>query len=175
MARRIILPRELDVRLNNLAGMVEEVNGILLYRRQEDLCHLEGIFMTGVGEEGHVQAEHDKIVIANEFFRRNPEYKYVKFHTHSIGTITKYGDYYSDHFSEGDIETYKEQLKENKEFIAMLITQKTKLLCGIDNPTLEIVEDYPGFEKRKQAVRDAFYIIKRNLGYDNGPFNARKI
>src|SRR3989344_6003264 len=160
MTRKIILPRELDVRLNNLTRMVEEVNGILLYRRHGELCPLEEIFMTGVGEEGHVQAEHDKILIANEFFRRNPEYKYVKFHTHSIGTITKYGDYYSDHFSEGDIETYKEQLKENKEFIAMLITQKTKLLCGIDNPVLEVVEDYPGYKTRSQAVEEAFEVIK---------------
>src|SRR3989339_1491985 len=102
MGRKVLLPREIDRRLDNLTELVEEVDGILLYRRQGDYCPIEALFMTGVGSAGHVQAQPDRMEVANDFFRRNPDYQFVKFHTHSKETIDKFGDYYAKHFSQGD-------------------------------------------------------------------------
>lgn len=166
MARRVLLPSEIEKRLNDLTGLMQEVNGILLYRRQKDDCPLEAVFMTGVGCEGDVQANPQRMVVANEFFRRNSDYQFVKFHTHSKGTIEKFGDYYARHFSQGDINGIKEQLKEDRNFMAMLITPKTKLLSGIDNPTLIMVDDFIGYHHRSQAVSQSLKVIAKNLGYD---------
>ena len=121
MARKIILPEEINEKLDNLADLVEETNGILLYRRRGNSCPVEGLFMTGVGNAGHVQAYPERIKIANEFFKRNLKYQFVKFHTHSKGTIRRFGDYYSRHFSPEDINGIEEQLRHDREFIAMLV------------------------------------------------------
>ncbi|MEK6921368.1 MAG: hypothetical protein AABX82_05770 [Nanoarchaeota archaeon] len=91
MTRKVLLPKELETRLNGLTSLVEEVKGVLFYRPQEEYCPLEAIFMTGVGTEGHVQANPGRLEVVNEFFGRNPDYHYVEFHTHCEGTIKKYG------------------------------------------------------------------------------------
>lgn len=174
MTRIVILPRELEHRLNNLTNLVEEVDGTLLYRRLEDYCLIDSIFMMGVGKEGHVQAQPERIKIANEFFKRNPDYRFVKFHTHSKGTIDKFGQYYATNFSAGDIDTFKDMLEDDKEFMAMLVTPTTKLLWGIDNPELVVVDDSPRYRNRNQAVSEALRVIARNLGYDIDFFQATR-
>lgn len=166
MSRKILLPREIDNRLNDLTRVVEEVNGILLYRRREDICPIESVFMTGVGTEGHVQSQPERIEITNEFFKRNPDYRFIKVHTHSQATIDKFGQYYARNFSSQDHEGIKEQLKHDKDFMAMLITPKTKLLYGTDNPELHIVDDFPGYANRSSGVDDSIKVIAQNLGYD---------
>ena len=173
MTRKIILPEEVNGKLDNLAGLVEEVNGILLYRRRNDSCPVEGLFMTGVGSAGHVQASPERIEMSNEFFRRNPDYQFVKLHTHSKGTIRKFGDYYARHFSQGDIDGIKEQLRHDEDFIAMLVTPEVKLLSGIDNPTLNVVGDFPGYKSRRDFISQEFRTIAENLGYDLDRLRAR--
>ncbi|MFH1212035.1 MAG: hypothetical protein V1659_03850 [Candidatus Woesearchaeota archaeon] len=166
MARKVLLPKEIDARLDGLSGLIEEVDGILLYRRQGDYCPVEALFMTGVGSAGHVQAQPARIQVANEFFRQNPSYQFVKFHTHSKGTIDKFGQYYSRHFSRGDIDAIKEQLKHDRDFMAMLVTPEIKLLCGIDNPELSVVNGFSDYQDRSRVVSQSLEIIARNLGYD---------
>ena len=174
MARKVLLPREIDGRLDNLTGLVEEVDGILLYRRQGDYCPIEALFMTGVGSAGHVQAQPDRMEVANEFFRRNPDYQFVKFHTHSKGTIERFGDYYARHFSQGDVDGIKEQLRYDRDFMAMLVTPEKKLLSGIDNPELLVVNGFPGYQNRSQAVSQSLKVIAENLGYDISRFQATR-
>lgn len=174
MTRKVLLPREIEKRLDNLTGLVEEVDGILLYRKQGNYCPLESLFMTGVGSEGHVQAQTDRMEVANEFFRRNPDYQFVKFHTHSKGTIERFGEYYARHFSQGDIDGIKEQIRYDGDFMAMLVTPEIKLLCGIDNPELVIVNDFLGYQNRSQAVSEALKVIARNKGYDLNKFQAKR-
>ena len=167
MARKVLLPKEIDRKLDRLIELTEdEVNGVLLYRRKNDYCPIEALFMTGVGSEGHVQSQPERMEIVNEFFRRNPDYQYIKFHTHSKGTIARFGDYYARNFSQGDLDGIKEQLKDYKEFMAMLVTPETKLLCGIDNPELLVADDFPGYRNRNQAVIQALNVAAGNLGYD---------
>jgi hypothetical protein len=173
MTRKVLLPRDINGRLYRLTELVEEVNGILLYRRQNESCPLEALFMTGTGSEGHVQAQPDRIEVTNEFFRRNPDYQFVKFHTHSKGTIRTYGKYYAKHFSQGDLSEIKEQLRDDSEFMALLVTPETKLLCGMDNPELRVVDDFPGYRTASPTISGQLRSIARELGYYLNRFEAR--
>lgn len=187
MSRTVLLPREFERKLDELATLEEEVNGILLYRPQQtqdefrllrfllytrlkDWCPIENIFMTGIGHEGHVQAEQQRMDVANEFFKRNPEYRFVKFHTHSKGTIRKFGDNYATQFSDGDIRSYEEQLRMDPEFIGMVVTPRTKLLYAPDNPTLRVVEKFPSNANEK--INSDLREIARVMGYDFSRFQA---
>ena len=49
MSRTVLLPRDLAQRLGSLTVFNQEVEGILLYRRNGNYCPVETIFMTGVG------------------------------------------------------------------------------------------------------------------------------
>src|SRR3989344_3878293 len=175
MARKVLLPREIGQRLDNLTGLVQEVNGILPYRKQGETCPLEAMFISGVGSEGHVQSLPERMHVANEFFRRNPDYQYVKFHTHSRVTIARFGDYYATHFSSIDLKVIEGGLKENMEYMAMLVTSKTKLLSGFDNPQLVIVDDFPGYKEISEAIKQAMGIIAGNFGYDLSNLRATLI
>ena len=172
MVRKVLLAREFDRTLDELAELNEEVNGILLYRPQRHYCPVEAIFMTGKGNVGHVRAEQERMDIANEFFSGNPDYLFVKFHTHSKGTIKRFGDFHATHFSEGDIESYDEQLKTNPEFIGMVVTPRTKLLYAPDNPTLRIVNGFPS--EANQSIRKELTDIARARGYDIRRLQATK-
>ncbi|MGV8086247.1 MAG: hypothetical protein ACP5N1_01325 [Candidatus Woesearchaeota archaeon] len=174
MTRNVLLPNELDGRLDTLTNLVEEINGILLYRQNGIYCPIEALFMTGIGSAGHVQSQSDRMEIANEFFKRNPDYKFVKFHTHSRGTIEKFGSHYARHFSQGDIDGMKEQLRYDKNFMAMLVTPETKLLSGIDNPKLLVVDNSLEYINRSQIVSASLKNIAENLGYDLSKFRATK-
>ena len=165
MTRTVVLPQELSDRLDKLVMAKEEINGCLFYRRKQDFCPLEYLFATGIGTEGHVQSAPERIHVVNEFLNINPEYNFVKFHTHSTGTIKEYGDYYAMNFSQGDLAEFKSQFKDNPEYIALLATPKTKLLCGLDNPQLEIVSDFKGFTQRQVDLHDSLQKIAERLGY----------
>lgn len=178
MARTIILPRVLDTKLDRLTELVEEVNGVLLFRSRGETCPLETLFVTGVGSgddsEGHVQSTQQGLDVINTFFREFPDYKFIKFHTHSKGTIERYGDYYARHFSSGDIEVYREQLRENRNFLALLATPETRLLMGIDNPTLSYAT-FEGQAECNRLVDEALERISERLGYDpRKTFSARR-
>ena len=174
MVRQVILPRELEQRLSNLANLVEEeVNGILLYRRLKEYCHIEALITTGVGTEGHVIAKPEIIRGANVFFERHPDYRIVKFHTHTLSTIAKFGQYYATKFSQGDIDSNKEQIKYDREFMALLVTPEKKLLCGIDNPELVVLDNFR--REVEIAITEEIKEIARNLGYDLSPLNATMI
>ena len=167
MSRIVVLPRNMERKLDKLTGLEQEVNGVLFYIEQGGYCPLETLFLTGVGTESHVQSQPERMEIVNEFLKGNPTYQFVKFHTHSKGTIEKFGEYYAQNFSQGDIEGMKRQLEHHRDFIAMLVTPETKLLSGIDNPKLEVVDNFSGYQKKNKAVQSALNVIKRNLGYDS--------
>ena len=172
MPRTIVLARQFDSTLDELATIDKESNGVLLYRRQDDYLPIENIFMTGIGSEGHVQAEQERMNIVNEFFRRHPDYNFVKFHTHTAGTIRKHGDYYATHFSEGDIRSYEAQLRDNPDFIGMVVTPKTKLLYAPDNPNIKIVQNFPS--KADSRINAELKQIAATMGYDLRRFEASK-
>ncbi len=174
MARTIVLPSELEKKLTGLASLREEVDGILLYRPRENLCPIEAIFMTGVGNEGHVQAQPSRVEIANEFLKRNPDYRFIKFHTHSRGTIQKHGAYYARNFSSRDIAVLQEQLKQDPAYIALLVTPATKVVYGRDSPNVETVPNFPRYVQRGLAVHESLQRIARNLGYDLDTLKATR-
>lgn len=175
MSRTIILPREIEKRLGELTKLKEETNGILLYRAAGELCPVEAVYITGVGSEGHVQSDQSKIEVVNKFFELNPDYLFIKFHTHTTGTTEKYGAQYAHKFSAGDIAGIKEQLRQDKRFIAMLITQETTLLSGLDNPQLRVVEQSDVYEINHEKLQIALKRVEQSLGMENTRFKGTKI
>lgn len=174
MARKVLLPQELERRLNKLTSLVQEVKGVLFYRPQEEYCPLETIFMTGVGTEGHVQANPGRLEIVNEFFKRNQDYHYVEFHTHCKGTIGEFGRYYAQNFSQQDIASLTQKLRDDAKYMHLLVTPETKLLWGAGSPVLQVVDTFPGYKQRNQALDTAVNMIASRLGYDVSKLPASK-
>lgn len=165
MSRKVLLPKIIKKELGVLAGLVEEVNGAILYRRYEDFCPLEALFITGVGDIGNVNSEQERLNIVNEFFRRNPDYNFTKFHVHTPATIKKYGEHYAKNFSKGDIDSLNGYIKQNRDYTLLLATPEKILLAGDDNPELIIIDDSPEILKRRLAVKKSLEYIARNMGY----------
>ena len=171
MGRTVALVDKFARRLLDLTRLQEEVNGMFLYKPQSSYCGIESIFMTGIGTEGHVRAEPERIRILNAFFQRNPDYRIVKFHTHSRGTIEKHGDYYANHFSQGDIASYDELLREDPDFIGMVVTPKRMLLYAPDNPKIQVARGFP-LEADARIRRDLQQIASEQ-GYNLSGFITR--
>ena len=177
MTRTIVLPKELEERLYGLIQTWEESNGILLYRKVQGHCFVEHLFMTGIGTEGNVKAFQERMNVVNEFFRAHPEYKYIKFHAHTKGTIEKHGQRYAREFSSGDRAGTQEQLRHNPEFIALLVTPETILLDAPDNPQLRTCPSLPKFmhEKVQRKINEAAERIGIRLGnFDLGRFSGTR-
>ena len=173
MPRTVVLTRDIASRLDNLALLAEETDGCLFYRQLGDYCPIDYLFMMGIGDEGHVRQQSDRVQVANKFFERNNDYKCVMFHTHSTGTISRHGNYFATHFSRQDIDEFKRQLGFDRDYIGMLVTPKTKLLYGIDSPSLAVVESLPGYVLRSRAVDIAINKIARELGCNMKRFQGR--
>ncbi|MBU2638845.1 MAG: hypothetical protein KJ955_07770 [Nanoarchaeota archaeon] len=172
MARTVVLPRDIEKRLDNLALLSEEVDGVLFYRQRGEYCPIDSLFMLGIGSEGHVRPQTDRVEVANEFFERNPDYRYVMFHTHTIGTIRKHGNYFARNFSQQDIDEFRRQIGFDANYIGMLVTPETKLLYGIDNPSLVTVESLSGYQRGSSNVNTELHRIARELGCNLENFRA---
>lgn len=167
MTRRVVaLPREIERRLNNFTALELEVNGVIFYQPREELCPLETLFVMGIGTEEQVRSSPERLQVANEFLRINPQYHYVEFHTHSEGTIGRYGDYYAGHFSNGDFATMKSKLRDDQRYIHLLATPRMKFIFGVDNPELVVLNDFPGYRERSLEVNRAINEIARRKNYD---------
>ena len=173
MARTVVLPREIDTKTTTLASRLqEEVHGVLLYSPVQTLCPIDYLLVTGIGTQSHVQALPRRLDLLNEFFRRNPGYNFVKFHTHSQGTINEFGEYFTNNFSSGDIRSYEEQLKTNHDFIGMVVTPRTKLLYAPDNPTIRVVDGFP--QDANVRIHQELTDIARTMGCDLGSLQATR-
>lgn len=173
--RVILLPRSLSLKLNNLTSMEDEMNGVLIYKsqekRHEKYCPVLHLYLTAMGTPNHVQADPQRMEVANELFQNHPEYGYVKFHTHSKGTIAKFGEYFATNFSSGDVESYEEQITHDPDFIGMVVTPSTKILYGKDNPILrEIDQDVPIIGAR---INEELRAIAKRKGYNFESFQSR--
>ena len=168
MSRKIILPSELNLRLDSLSSLEQEIVGVLFYRQKEDFCPIEYLFIMGRGEEDFVMDDKERLEVANQFLKENEEYHFIKFHTHSKKTIAKFGDYFAYNFSSGDKDTIKSNLKIDKRYMAMLITPKTIKVEGIDSPELYFF-NYPEYSELNQEVNYKLEKIARKLNCDLNP------
>ena len=164
MKRIVILPNEIADTLYRLTSLSDEFSGSLLYRQQGNLCLVETLFGTGSGNEGGVETDRREDEILNTFFREFPDYKSIDVHTHTEETVRTYGEKYSWNFSQGDATTMEAKLRENLDYMAMLVTPDTRILMGRDDPVLR-VEDYRDFKMYEKLVSEALVNIRRNLWY----------
>ena len=146
MARTVALPRNLSQNLDRLAHVDSESNGFLLYKLYDDICLVDSMTITGVGDEGHVNVREDLTdTLFNYVIRHGYDPRHiVRFHTHTRGTIRKFGQHFARNFSKQDIDYYQKLLQEHPSFIAMVVTPETKLLYGLDSPELVVTDEYKG-------------------------------
>lgn len=176
MSRTIILPLKILKGLTKFTEFREESNGVLLYSQQGEECFVEAVYVTGIGSEGKVQSEEMKSKAVFGFLKENPEYNFIKFHTHTVGTVEQFGDKYAREFSQGDISGIKERLKDDPHYMAMLVTPETYLLTGKDSPILRIVKQSELYEQNHEKILSSLKHIEESLGVEKeGPKEKMKI
>jgi len=180
-AKRILrIPEKLSNGLNgvlrDLAELKEETNGVLLYepvRKPGHVdCRVDLLYMTGIGTTGHVRADPMRMEIINEFFQNHPEYRFVKWHTHSRGT----GKYWHDKLSQGDMDSYREQIRQDPEFMGMMVSPSGRRLVAKGPVEMHVVPTWGDFEEKASYLSDEMSLAANALGYREIPtLKARKI
>ncbi len=174
MSQIVALPKTLENTLDALIAVNQESNGVIWTKRKGRINVCTSIFMTGIGDDSHVEANEERIRLVNVFLEKNPQYCFVKFHTHTYATIQKHGEYYAEHFSTGDIQGYQEQLQHNPDFLAMVVTPVKKLLYGRDNPELVVIADPKNFLQESAIIDLSVRIMARFLNINLDNFSAKK-
>lgn len=167
MSRRVLLSEDFRsgrfrINLNRLVQFERAVSGLFLYKPNDQYCAVEGVFMTGVGIEGDIQVDQQRNAAAEEFFRRNPKYRGIEFHTHSSGTIATLGSHYATSPSDLDIREYDGRLRTDPDFIGAIVTPERILLYGRDKPTLRTTIAFP--HKEHGEVNAKIRKIAQELG-----------
>lgn len=168
-----MLPEDLEKKLDEFTALPREVTGLLFYQPQnypprDQLCLIEGMFLTGVGTDEHVSQDARRFKVASEFLRRNPAYEIVEFHTHTRDTIAQYGNHYARNFSGADMDLIRENLRDNPNYIAMLVTPEANLLHGSGELKYSTVKDSQTHRKMDPIIQTAMEKIARNQGYELG-------
>lgn len=166
MSRKIVIPKDLRERYKKLTFLQNETDGILIYKQNGDTCLVSTLLMTGSGSSGHVISDPQRVRVINRLFEDDPSLRFVKFHTHTSETGRTYGEEYLAQFSTGDTEGYKEQFRQDKEFIGMLITPQVELLCGMDNPELTYCNSNAEIIAERTRVEGLYQNIQSELGME---------
>ncbi|WP_414837302.1 hypothetical protein ACK3SF_03480 [Candidatus Nanosalina sp. VS9-1] len=125
---KIFIDKEFLQNLRHAANTYnEEITGLLICRKEGKDWTVLKTLKTGVGDEQSVSPDEARLRAANQLIENYAKYRLVEFHTHSVGTIHRYGPKYAESWSEGDIENFKEQ---GEGYIGMLVTPKKVLLKG---------------------------------------------
>lgn len=112
------------------------------------------VYVLGVGTAGSCLPEQRKIDVVNRIVKEMNEegkaYTMIQFHTHTKGTIEKYGEYYTDHFSSGDYNSFEAAERESERGIYnhvlftpthILTWGKTKLSVLVTKNKNAIIDD----------------------------------
>ena len=180
--RIVFLPDTLYKKLKNLAKTKYEVDGVLLYREVWNgyftECRVYTPFLTGVGDEKGVRMRDNRVKILDTFLMENPDYNYIKFHTHPIGTIEKLGINNVYNFSQYDLKGIIKAVSEDIRFMALLITPFTEILAGVGCPALVVYKETEKEEMYRVAgeefdIHGKLKIIAKRLGYEIKPLNSK--
>lgn len=172
LTRWILLPQSIDDKLQTLAGLKQETNGVLLYVPEINTgvfnCRVDGLYVTNVGSISHVRADSKRIAIVNRFFKNNPNYRLIKWHTHCKGT----GKDWFTRFSQGDIDGYEKQLRQDSRFIGMMVSPDRYLLHGKGGLYILLIEDTAVSQQNEMQVQSELEKAASELGYDTPPLQA---
>lgn len=164
MKRHVLLPRSIDETIFKLTDLKQESAGVLIYTRNQHTCHIDHLYMTSLGDEGQAQSQPERTEILNHLFSEVP-FGYIDVHTHSKGTIQKYGQYYARHFSDQDMGNIVERVEDDREYMSMLVTPEIKLLWGIDNPILSVVDDTEESRTTSRLIKETLDKIAGEIDY----------
>src|SRR3989344_6632743 len=136
MIRTITLSNEFERRLRGLTERVKQSNGVLFYRPSLvegiQFCSVDGMFIISLGMEDEKSPEK-RVEIVKEFLRFNNGYKNIEFLTRSREKLngTKQTE-----ISREDLDYFSRRVKDNEEYLGMVVTPSATLLYGLDVPML---------------------------------------
>src|SRR3989338_2704078 len=148
MTRTIILSGEFERRLRGLTERVNESNGVLFYRLSTvegmHLCPVDGMLPISLGMKDENGSEK-RVEIVKEFIRFNNGYKNIEFLTRSREKLngTKQTE-----ISREDLDYFSRRVKDNEEYLGMVVTPSATLLYGLDVPVLSITHGHPSLSER---------------------------
>ena len=172
MTRNIIIPEDILKKLKLLTRLENEINGILPYRMatqgKTTNCVVESSFFTGAGTGASVSRDPQRLKAINQFLQESPEYRVIDFHTHP----ERLGSHWHEHFSNQDIDTFKDHLKDDPLYIGMLVTPTHEILWAPDKPELKTCPPLPEFmhERLQRKIVEA----AERIGIRLGEFNLGK-
>lgn len=178
--RYVFLPQDIFEDLHSLADKDNNENqGFLVYIPFEEngveYCVVMASYMTAVGSEIGISDTEGRGDVFNDFLEKFPEYRPIRFHTHTHETINNYRDPkypnrdLAHEFSSIDDEGMKSVLDDYPEHIEMLVTPYTQILKSRDDtPELAIVN-------RSELATLYNHILKNRRDSEADDVNARNI
>lgn len=165
---KVFLPEKFrDSLVDNASRYKEEIAGFFICRKAgRDYTALKMV-MTGVGDEQSVDPSSRKYDALNELLNKHKKYEYVDFHTHSRGTINKYGDGYGKDWSRGDIDNFE---RASDGYIGMLFTPDTIKIKGnsIDTEYAPINSEKSNeFKTWKQQVEEDWDEVTKGRNFED--------
>ena len=139
----VILKEEMQKLAKLPRATYNEVTGVSVYHiatKAFPYDSIGGSVITGMGGPGSVTQDDKILSEVNRFLGQNHNYGYVVFHTHSIGTIEEYGEYYAYNFSDTDESRIRKNGLDDADYREMLITPKRVRLIRYDRRTDSIVD-----------------------------------
>ena len=172
MTRNVIIPEDILENLELLTGMENEINGILPYRMatqgETTNCVVESSFFTGAGTGASVSRDPQRLKAINQFLQENPEYRIIDFHTHP----ERLGSHWHQHFSDQDVKTFRDHLKDDPLYIGMLVTPTHKIIWAPDKPELKTCPPLPKF--MHEGLQRKIVEAAERIGIRLGEFNLGK-
>lgn len=167
---KVFLPEKFRDKLMSNADIYnEEIAGFFICRKVgRDYTALKMI-LTGIGDEQNVDPNSTKYDALRELLNKYQKYDYVDFHTHSRGTIDKYGDKFGQGWSERDRENIRSK---SDGYIGMLFTPETVKIKGNSIDTEYIFIDSESsneFEGWKDQVEEDWSEVAESYTFENLP------
>lgn len=100
----------------------EEVCGHLICRKEGNELVALKMLLSGSGTEGNVSPDKAYINAVNDLLEEYPRYRFIDFHTHSVGTIQKHGPEFAEGWSRRDMQNFEDQ---GEGYTGMLATPQT--------------------------------------------------
>lgn len=172
MDRKILLPNELKEELFGLTRRNNEVRGFLLYRPTicdgSLICPLEEHITLAEGTESSVLMDQLNSRLMQEFLSQT-NYVFLDSHTHSEGSVARYGEYVASNFSYGDLYEFAKTRRTNPQYLHLLITPKRLLLNGENAEIIEVSDDemrsiVPDYDNGKRFIQNTLTRLVRG-GY----------
>jgi hypothetical protein len=142
--RVIILPKDFYQATLDMCEVQKETRGIFLASRTfegDNKFPVEAILETGYGSSGSVFHDEKKFNAINELLKQNRDKVFaIEFHTHPKHLGSHFHNNFSNLGGHGDVESLKNNVNRNDNYMHVLITPTHFLTFGLSNPKFVVAD-----------------------------------